>query len=460
MKAFRLMALVSLMGLPILLNGVHASTLLTDPQAAQAKIDYQNQYFARAHVEQTAPNVYTAVGYHGATTSMIVGTDGVIMIDSLFGPKSANDAFDALRKAAKTDLPVKAIIYTHSHEDHIGGAAAYAKYGKDVMVIGPAGMGHSSGSDPSVNTGLQQRGILQFGRTLPKEQQSNRGVAPAITYDKDKGQGFIKPTHIVQDKKEIEISGVKLYIEKAAGETNDAMFIWLPKERVMFTGDNFYKAFPNLYALRGTPYRDVRVWAKSVARMARFQPEYVIPGHTTPIKGQRQATGALLDYSRAIQSVFEQTVAGINRLEDMNTIAQNVKLPEDLVNKPWLSEVYGNVENASRAIYVGLVGWFDGQPKNLHPLSNVERANRTVQLLGGRDAAMKAIESAFAQQDWQWTLELISDMKDAHVFDNKDRETLKKLEIETLRAIAKHESNPVNRNWYLGWSNRLEKSGQ
>ena len=325
-------------------------------------------------------------------------------------------------------------------------------------MIGPEGMGHSSGADASVKKALQERGILQFGRTLPKEEQTNRGVAPAGTYDKDKGQGFMKPTHWVLSKEVLRIAGVTLHLEKAAGETNDAMFIWLPKERVMFTGDNFYQAFPNLYAVRGTPYRDVRVWANSVAHMASFKPEYVVPGHTTPIKGEKEATQALLDYSRAIRSVFDQTVAGINRLDDINTIVHTVKLPDDLAQKPWLSQVYGNVENATRAIYAGLVGWFDGQPVNLHPLSNQERADRMVNVMGGREKALQTIREAYSNADLQWTLELIADTKAAQAFTSEDRKEILRLEVDTLRKIAQHESNPVNRNWYLGWANRLENA--
>ena len=68
---------------------------------------------------------------------MIVGSDGVVMIDTLMGPKSAKNAMDALRAASGVKLPVKAIVYTHAHGDHTGGASAYIEYASDKYMVSP-----------------------------------------------------------------------------------------------------------------------------------------------------------------------------------------------------------------------------------------------------------------------------------------------------------------------------------
>ena len=434
-----------------------ATSTLMDPPKALAKIDAQNQYFGHAHVVQSGKNVYTAVGFHGATTSMIVGDDGVIMIDALYGPESAGDAMKALRKASGCDLPVKAIIYTHSHDDHIGGASAYITNETDVRIIGPTGMSFANGVDKTLLPLMKIRGPLQFGRHLPKEEQTNRGVAPANTYDADAGKGFLKPTEFIDQPTTLNIAGVEIYLRKAPGETNDAMFVWLPQSGVLFTGDNFYQSFPNLYAIRGTPYRDVRVWAASLDGMATLNAKYLVPGHTSPIHGQENVKEALTGYARAIRNVFDQTVAGMNRLEDPDTIAQSVKLDPDLVNKPWLSEVYGNVENASRAIYAGLVGWFDGNPVHLHPLSKMERAEEVLDLCQGVANAIAQIRLALKEGRTQWAFEL-ADMISHAKLSAKDHQQVIKLQIQACRELAKHESNAPNRNYYLGWAHRLEAS--
>ncbi len=82
--------------------------------------------------------------------------------------------------------------------------------------------------------------------------------------------------------------------------------------KILFAGDNCYSAFPNLYAIRGTAYRNVLNWSESVARMAEFSPRRLVPGHTMPILEEATAVAALKDYSEAIRSVYDQTVKGIN----------------------------------------------------------------------------------------------------------------------------------------------------
>lgn len=456
--------LLSISGTLCAAADTHAPSLMA-PDEAIAKIRAQEHHFAQPHVVSPADNVFTAIGFHGATTSMIVGDKGVVMIDSLMGPSSAGEALKALRKASGTSAsshPVLAVVYTHGHGDHTGGAKAYADENPNVKirVFGPEGLGDDSGGDPAVKKHLVERGLLQFGRQLPKDDQTNRGIAPAVTMDADRAKGFMKPTDIVDGVLETAIAGVKLHFEQAAGETPEAMFVWLPEKKVLFTGDNFYQAFPNLYAIRGTPYRDLRIWAESNRRMAALKPTAVVPGHTSPIIGEENATNALLDYARGIEAVFEQTTAGMNRMEDPETIARNVRLPDDLAGKPWLSQVYGTTENASRAVYAGLVGWFDGNPTNLHPLPNQDRAIQTANLAGGLDKAFEALRTASqkdATRDLQWTLEL-SDALAAHPeLTDDDKRELREIRIRTLRRIAQYESNPLNRNYYLGSALNLEK---
>lgn len=429
---------------------LYASTLV-NPDIASEMLTTHNQQFQK-RIVQVADNVYTAVGYHGATSSMIVGKDGLIIVDTLMGPESATNAFNDFRQYS--NKPVKAIIYTHSHGDHTGGASAFIDK-NDVTVIGHANMGHHHGTDKTLDTIMTQREKRQFGRQLPVHEQSNRGVAPASTIDHDRGTGHILPTTKIDDVYKTQIAGVDIEIYPAVGETNDAMFIWLPKEQVLFSGDNFYQAFPNLYAIRGTPYRDVRTWAKSVAKMATFEPQALVGGHTTPIIGKTAATTALKDYSEAIQSVFTQTTTAMNQGLDPVTIAQNIILPEQLQNKAYLTEFYGSMAHASRAIYSGMLGWFDGNPTNLNPLSHQQTAINIANLAGGNSQLFKQLTQSISEQDYQWALVLADHLS---YLEGIDQKQVVQLKIKALRALAIRDYNAPNRNYYFSYANELEQN--
>ena len=413
----------------------------------------QEQQFEQKVVRVTG-NVYTAVGFHGANTSMIVGTDGVIIVDALMGPTSAANAFEALREYS--DKPVKAIIYTHSHGDHIGGASAFV--GDEMPEIyATESFGSAEGVNEVAGPVKAKRNVRQFGRNLPPEERTNRGVAPAGTDDRDGGEGFLPPTvSVSQDGRKTTIAGVDVEFYLAPGETDDAMFIWLPEEKVLFSGDNFYSAFPNLYAIRGTAYRDVLDWSNSVAKMAEFEPHYLVPGHTIPIQGEATAAAALEDYSEAIRSVYEQTVEGINEGKSPDQIAHEVDLPEHLKDKPYLVEFYGTVPHAVRAIYTGLLGWFDGNPTTLNPMEPKLKAQKVAELAGGTQQLTEQMVSALEEQDYQWALELSDHLK---WLDDGDRQLARKVKIEALRGLGAREYNAPNRNYYLSYANELE-SGQ
>ena len=151
--------------------------------------------------------------------------------------------------------------------------------------------------------------------------------------------------------------------------------------------------------------------------------------------------------------MYEQTVSGINQGKSPDTLAHEVLLPDHLKDKPYLVEFYGTVPHAVRAIYAGLLGWYDGNPATLSPLHPKAEAQRMAQLAGGTRKLTKNMLRAFDDEEFQWALELADHLK---WLDDGDRQLARETKIKALRALAAREYNAPNRNYYLSYANELE----
>jgi alkyl sulfatase BDS1-like metallo-beta-lactamase superfamily hydrolase len=144
--------------------------------------------------------------------------------------------------------------------------------------------------------------------------------------------------------------------------------------------------------------------------------------------GREEIAEALTDYRDAIQWVRDEVVRRANRGEDLDGMAEAVKLPPHLRGKPGLAELYGQVDWSVRGIYTSSLGWFDGGPDRLYPLPSRETAQREIRLMGGPERVLLLAEEALRADDPRWGIHLLVKLDDSGLAD----ETLKKTADETL----------------------------
>ncbi|NWK55839.1 alkyl/aryl-sulfatase [Verrucomicrobiaceae bacterium N1E253] len=408
-------------------------------------------------ITKVSSSVYCASGYSPANISMIVGPEGLVIVDTGMFADHAKAVLKEFRKTS--DLPIKAIILTHGHGDHTGGASVFMSEGEGVPAIYARTPFNTEGNhfDDGGVTINGLRGARQGGFRLPPEKRINNGIAPAVYPPKNRNV-FIGdppvPTETFRDgRKKISVAGLELELVAAPGETTDQLYVWFPKERVVFTGDNFYQSWPNLYAIRGTAYRDVRGWIRSLDMMIKEKPLHAVPGHTRPILGEKQTVEVLTNYRDALQHIFDKTIEGINQGMTPDELVSYVELPEHLQNLDYLREYYGNIEWGVRAIFTGYLGWFDGNPTHLFSLPPAEEAKRMVTLAGGEPALRKAAKQALADDDAQWCAELCDHLLALHPDDASAR-TLK---AEALEMLAEKLVTATGRNYYLTVAQELRK---
>jgi alkyl sulfatase BDS1-like metallo-beta-lactamase superfamily hydrolase len=232
------------------------------------------------------------------------------------------------------------------------------------------------------------------------------------------------PTHTFSGTKTLEFGDLEVELVEAPGETHDHIVVWIPQDRTLIAGDNFYWAFPNLYTLRGTSPRFVSSWFESIDVMRRKQAEHLVPMHTKPVHGAAEIAEILTNYRDAMQWIRDEVVRGANRGLDLDTLAETISLPEHLAKRHYNKEFRGKIDWCVRAIYTNNLGWFDGRPETLFTHTRRETASREVALLGGAERLMELAEQALQENDPRWAIHLLVKLEDSGLESTEVREKL------------------------------------
>lgn len=388
-------------------------------------------------------DVHCAIDYDLANLSMLKVAGGYVAIDAGTHPALTKTIAAEWERIAGG--PIQALIYTHSHADHIGGADGFALEG--VPVWAHRNFLDELGDMQLLPNAFFARGVKQSGGVLPADVALSNGIGPPLRT----GEGILPPlhvpTHVFDQSQELEIGGRPLVLRAAPGETTDHLSIWLPDHRVLFAGDNLYRAFPNLYTLRGMAPRPIRRWIDTLDAMRRLapRPEVLVLGHTACVQGADTIQELLTDYRDAIAFVHDSVVRGINAGKSPHQLAREIRLPPRLAEHPFLREHYGTLKGSIRGVYAGYMGWFDGDAANTDPEADDELAAWLVDELGGRGELLARIERARERGDSRRALWLCR-MLHAHSPDSREGREAK---AQALEESAAQCANPLVRNWQL-----------
>lgn len=391
-------------------------------------------------------------GFDLANITLIEGKTGWIVVDTLTARETAAAAM-AFARQHLGDKPVSAVIFTHSHVDHFGGAlgviAADEAKARGVPVVAPVGfMEEATSENLMMGVAMGRRSMYMYGSRLPRDAGGlvDTGLGKAVAYGR---VGILAPTLVVdQPTQEVTLDGVRFVFHNVPGSEAPAEFTFsLPDLQAFCGAELMSHTLHNLYTLRGAKVRDALKWAgyldASLAQAA--QAEVVFNQHHWPVWGRARIDDFIGKQRDVYRYIHDQTVRQMNAGLTGPEIADTLQLPQALQDHLNVRGYYGTVRHNVRAVYQFYLGWFDAHPANLDALPPVEAGKRYVALAGGADKLVAQAQQAFDAGDFRWAAELL---KHAVYADPKNRAAseLMARSFEQMGYLA--ESAPW-RNFYL-----------
>ena len=407
-------------------------------------------------VYKIADNVYQTYGFALCSTAFFVGPSGVLVIDPPEDVIKGQNALAAFREYS--DKPIVGVLYSHSHIDHYGGVRAFVSdedmASGRVQVIAHRDFLKNLMATKTMGLGplVAARANYTLGTLLPSgpDGRVNSGLGPDFVVEK---LSLIAPNVIIDDVLDTNIGGLDVHFEWLPSESPDEIATWFPQLNILHSAEILQgESFPNLHTIRGTRYRLPDTWFRSIDKMRRFPADYMVLSHGRPIAGKDHVASFLEAYRDAIQYVYDQTLRFMNMGYLPDQLVEAVTLPDHLANHPYLGDFYGGVEHAVRQIYVGEMGWFNGDPTTLAPLPSQEASKRYLALMGGRDKVYSEADQASRNDDPQWSAELLTHLLNV---DPNDR-AARQLKADNLRQLAYRLTNTNWRNWLLTSALELE----
>lgn len=429
------------------------------PASVNPSLWRQSQLLAKHGLFKVTDGVWQVRGFDVANATFIAGKTGWIVIDPLTSAETARAALD-LANAKLGARPVVALIYTHSHADHFGGARgmvaqADVDAGK-VQVIAPAGFLEAAVSENIIaGPAMARRANFQFGVTLPKgpDGQVSSGIGLAISRGT---QTLIPPTKdITRTGEELLVDGVRIQFQVTPStEAPAEMNMYFPDLKLLDLAENANATQHNVLTPRGAVVRDAKAWADYLTESIRLyagRTDVLMTSHAWPRFGRAEIGDYLEKHRDGYKYLHDQSVRLMNDGLLPAEIANRLKLPE-VLDREWYNRgYYGTVSFNSRAVYQRYMGWYDANPVHLAPLEPADEAGRYVALMGGPAKVLAAAQAAYDKGDDRWAAELGNRLVMADAGDKAARDLLARV----YQRQGQGAESAIWRNMYLEGAEEL-----
>ncbi|MBV2151155.1 MBL fold metallo-hydrolase [Sphingobium sp. AS12] len=271
---------------------------------------------------------------------LVTTGDGDLMINTGFlGNGARNKGLFAPHRSGL----LRRIVVTQAHADHYGALPDQKE--ADTQVIVGAGFGETVEYFERLGEFLGRRSGKLWASMTRRDGPPPK--PPLIVPDVEIATSLA----FTQGDRAFEV------VKTPGGESLDSVFVWMPDEKIVFTGNLFgpvWRAMPNLVTMRGDKPRLVRAWLRSVEQVRALGAELVITGHGDPIRGAEMIRADLDTMHAAVSYLERETIAGMNAGRSVQDLMREIALPADLR----IGEFHGKTSWVVRAIWEENGGWF------------------------------------------------------------------------------------------------------
>ncbi len=407
---------------------------------------------------EVTDGLYQLRGFDLANMTIIKGERGWIIVDPLSTAETAEYAVNFARQHLG-ESPISAVIFTHSHIDHFGGALGALAAAKtnlaDIQVIAPEGfMEESISENVLAGQTMKRRADYMYGLPLPKTPRghidSGLGKEPGIGT-----VGILTPTDIVnQTGQTLLIDGVNFVFQVVSGSEAASEFtFYLPEKKAFCGAELLSRNMHNLYTLRGAKVRDALAWSGFIDEAAQLfnDADIYFASHHWPIWGKAQIASFFEAHRDTYKYIHDQTLRLAYKGLTPTEIAEQIELPASLQKSFSNRGYYGTTYHNSRAVYQWYFGWYDGNPANLNPLPPEDSSHRYIALMGGSDKVLESAQQSFDDGDYRWVATLLNHL----VFAEPNNQAAKNLLAKNYDQLGYQSESGPWRDVYLTGAHEL-----
>jgi alkyl sulfatase BDS1-like metallo-beta-lactamase superfamily hydrolase len=425
----------------------------TAPPTVNPSLWRQAQLNMNHGLFEVCDRIYQIRGLDLANMTLIEGDTGVIVVDTLTSIEGARAGL-ALYRKHRGPRPVVAVIYTHTHGDHWGGARgvvsdADVSSGRVPIIAPNLFMEFAVSENVIAGQAMLRRAEYQFGRFLPRGErgQVDCGLGKAVVFGNN---SLLAPTDLVKETGETRvIDGLEFVFQMAPESEAPAEFhFYIPELKALNLAENATHNLHNLLPFRGAEVRNPLAWSGYISEALQMwgrEAEVLVGQHHWPAWGNVQVQMHLKQQRDVYKYLHDQTLRLINHGLTPSEIAETIKMPKSLEGAWHTRGYYGHYRHNVKAIYQRALGWYDANPAHLDPLPPVPLGKKLVGYMGGADKILTTARDDFAAGDFRIVVEVLNHL----VFAEPQNEEARLLLADAYEQLGYASESATWRNAYL-----------